>query len=102
MVGEETMPQPNREASRYDPHRNRCWVLQSQNARSRKTVDADRLCNVQEDWQEQNDLASTLPEKLDEMKQLLLKAWDDIKAEGPNDWWEAERSKPVRGGALND
>ena len=59
------------------------------------------LFNVQQDWQEKNDLAKTNPKKLDEMKQLLLKTWEDIKTEGPNEWWETERQKPSKGGTLN-
>ncbi|MEN8662713.1 MAG: sulfatase-like hydrolase/transferase [Lentimonas sp.] len=59
------------------------------------------LFNVQKDWQEKNDLASDMPEKLDSMKQLLLKTWDDIKTEGPNEWWETESNKPGSGATLN-
>lgn len=59
------------------------------------------LFNVQEDWQEKNDLASNMPEKLDEMKRLLIQTWDDINAEGPNEWWESESNKPGKGAKLN-
>ncbi|WPJ95700.1 sulfatase-like hydrolase/transferase [Coraliomargarita algicola] len=59
------------------------------------------LFNVQEDSQEKKDLASQMPEKLDEMKRLLVKTWNDINAEGPNEWWEGENNKPVRGGTFN-
>ena len=59
------------------------------------------LFNVQNDWQEKNDLAVQMPEKFEEMKQLLLKTWDDIKTEGPNAWWETERNKPMPGATLS-
>ncbi|MDQ8207385.1 sulfatase-like hydrolase/transferase [Coraliomargarita sp. SDUM461003] len=59
------------------------------------------LFNVQEDSQEKKDLASSMPEKLDEMKRLLVKTWNDINAEGPNEWWEGERNKPGKGAKLN-
>ena len=59
------------------------------------------LFNVQEDWQEENDLAATMPEKLDEMKKLILKTWDDVKTEGPNEWWEADKQKSKFGGKVS-
>lgn len=59
------------------------------------------LFNVQKDWQEKNDLTESMPEKLGEMKALLLKTWKDISEEGPNEWWEKERNKPVKGAKVN-
>ncbi len=59
------------------------------------------LFNVQDDWQEKIDLATAWPEKMEQMKQLLFRTWEDIKAEGPNEWWETERQKPSKGGTLN-
>jgi len=59
------------------------------------------LFNVQKDWKEKDDLAEKMPEKLDEMKKTLLKTWGDIVKEGPNEWWEAERQKPSKGGTLS-
>ncbi|MDO7085578.1 sulfatase-like hydrolase/transferase [Pseudocolwellia sp. AS88] len=59
------------------------------------------LFNVQKDWQEQNDLAKTMPEKLNSMKAKLLETWADIKSEGPNQWWEAETQPPMKGSKLN-
>ena len=71
-----------------------------------KIVGDDILTNfqfyeVQKDWQEKNDLAAKMPEKTEEMKNILLKLWADIKAEGPNDWWESDNQKPKRGGKLS-
>ena len=51
------------------------------------------LFNVKKDWQEKNNLATSEPEKLAEMKATLLKTWEDIVKEGPNHWWEGERNK---------
>lgn len=59
------------------------------------------LFDIQKDWQEKNDLASEMPEKLEEMKKLLEKTWNDISDEGPNQWWESERNKPGKGATLN-
>ena len=59
------------------------------------------LFNVQEDWQEKNDLSAKMPEKCEEMKQLILKTWDDVKTEGPNEWWESESNKPGKGATVN-
>lgn len=54
------------------------------------------LFNVQEDWQEKNELSKENPEKLKEMTTLLLKTWENISEEGPNEWWESEKTKPKR------
>lgn len=59
------------------------------------------LYNVQKDWQEKNNMASEMPEKTEEMKALLMKTWEDIVEEGPNEWWEADKQKPMKGGKLN-
>lgn len=60
-----------------------------------------QLYEVQKDWQEKDDLASKMPEKAEEMKQILLGLWKDIEAEGPSEWWKNERQKPSRGSKLN-
>lgn len=49
-----------------------------------------QLYEIQKDWQEKNDLASEMPEKLAEMKQKFFEVWKGIEAEGPRDWWENE------------
>ena len=47
-----------------------------------------------------HELIKTL-EKTEEMKNILLKLWADIKAEGPGEWWESETQKPAKGGTLS-
>ncbi|MDF1656185.1 MAG: sulfatase-like hydrolase/transferase [Verrucomicrobiales bacterium] len=59
------------------------------------------LFNVQEDWQEKNNLAESMPEKTEEMKRILFQTWENIVDEGPNEWWEGERNKPMKGATLN-
>ena len=58
------------------------------------------LFDVQNDWQEKNDLSKEQPEKFAEMKQTLLKTWADIVDEGPNEWWESDKSRPKGGSKL--
>ncbi len=65
------------------------------------TMTKFQLFNVQKDWQEKDELSSKMPEKLEEMKDLLFKTWEDIVEEGPNKWWETETNKPMRGATLN-
>ncbi|MGB7323480.1 MAG: sulfatase-like hydrolase/transferase [Rubripirellula sp.] len=59
------------------------------------------LFDIQKDWKEENDLAAAMPEKLEEMKSLLLKTWADIEAEGPSEWWMNDRQKPSKGAKLS-
>ncbi len=59
------------------------------------------LFNVQKDRQEKKDLSAKLPEKMEEMKRLLFMTWEDIVEEGPNEWWEAESTKPQKGATVN-
>ncbi len=66
-----------------------------------ETLTKFQLYEVQQDWQEKNDLAGKMPEKTMEMKTKLLELWADIKTEGPHDWWENETQPPGRGGTLN-
>ncbi|HIG11075.1 MAG: hypothetical protein ABGY71_00790 [bacterium] len=49
-----------------------------------------QLYKIQEDRQEQNDLAQSMPKKLADMKQEFFKVWRGIEAEGPRAWWESE------------
>ena len=37
-----------------------------------------QLFQIQEDWKEENDLASEMPEKTDEMKKVLFEVWKKI------------------------
>ena len=66
-----------------------------------ETLSKFQLYEVQKDWQEKNDLAETMPEKTEEMKNILLKLWADIEAEGPNEWWESDKQKSKFGGKLS-
>lgn len=59
------------------------------------------LFNVQKDWQEKNNLATKMPEKLKTMKAKLIETWEDIKTDGPNQWWENETNPPRKGATLN-
>ena len=62
-----------------------------------ETLTKFQLFEVQKDWQEKNDLSSLMPEKTEEMKNILLDLWEDIQADGPSEWWENETQKPRRG-----
>jgi len=66
-----------------------------------ETLTKFQLFEVQKDWQEKNDLAAKIPEKTEEMKNIILKLWADIEAEGPSEWWESETQKPKKGGTLS-
>ncbi|MDF1739059.1 MAG: sulfatase-like hydrolase/transferase [Verrucomicrobiales bacterium] len=65
------------------------------------TMKKFQLFNVQKDWQEKNNLAEVEPEKTAEMKQILFRTWEDIVEEGPNDWWESEKNKPMKGAKIS-
>lgn len=65
------------------------------------TMTKFQLFEIQKDWKEENDLAGKMPEKTEEMKKVLFKTWEDIKKEGPNEWWENERNKPMKGAKIN-
>lgn len=66
-----------------------------------ETLTTFQLYQIQQDWKEENDLAASMPEKTEAMKNALLDVWKEIEAEGPNQWWESERQKPVRGEKVN-
>ena len=66
-----------------------------------ETLTKFQLYEIQKDWKEENDLATAMPEKTEEMRKQLLKVWKGIESEGPDHWWKNERQKPVRGGKLN-
>ncbi len=65
------------------------------------TLTKFKLYEVQKDWREQNDLAAVNPEKMEEMKKIIIKLWANIEAEGPSEWWKSERQKPSKGGTLS-
>ena len=58
------------------------------------------LYNIEADWQEENDLASQMPEKTEELTRELFKVWGSIEDEGPKEWWRECKVKPVRNGNL--
>ena len=64
------------------------------------TLTEFQLFEIQKDWKEEHDLASEMPDKLEEMKKKLLQTWEQIKAEGPNEWWENETQRPKKGSKL--
>lgn len=57
---------------------------------------AFQLYEIQKDWQETNDLAAEMPEKLAEMKKVFFEVWKGIEEEGPREWWENEPEKKKR------
>ena len=65
------------------------------------TMNEFQLYEIQKDWKEENDLAGSMPEKTEELKQALFKVWKEIETEGPDEWWKNETQKPSKGGKLN-
>lgn len=66
-----------------------------------ETLTQFQLYEIEKDWKEENDLAEKMPEKTEELKQQLLTVWQQIEEEGPDEWWKAERQKPMKGGKLS-
>ena len=66
-----------------------------------ETLTKFQLYNIPKDMAEANDLSTEMPEKTEEMKKTLLKLWEGIVEEGPNEWWESERQKSKFGGKLS-
>jgi len=60
-----------------------------------------QLYKIQEDWKEEVDLATKMPEKTEEMKSTLINLWKDIEKEGPDHWWKADRQAPKKGATLS-
>jgi len=60
-----------------------------------------QLFNIEKDGNEETDLAASMPEKTEELKDALFKVWEGIEEEGPSEWWLGERNKPQRGAKLN-
>jgi len=52
-----------------------------------KALEKFQLYKIEEDWKEEKDLASKMPEKLAFMKTALLKVHDEVEKEGPSEWW---------------
>ena len=65
------------------------------------TMTKFKIFEIQKDSKEENDLASSMPEKTAEMKRILFDTWNDIEAEGPSEWWKSETNKPKKGATLN-
>lgn len=65
------------------------------------TLTEFRLFEIQKDWREKNDLAAKMPEKTEEMKEILFATWAEIEAEGPAEWWRADTQKPKPGAKLS-
>ncbi|MGB7343344.1 MAG: sulfatase-like hydrolase/transferase [Pirellulaceae bacterium] len=63
-------------------------------------MDEFQLFQIEEDPREQNDLATSKPDKLAEMKKTLFQVWADIEAEGPKEWWRDVKIKPRRGSTV--
>jgi len=61
-----------------------------------KSLDKFQLYHIEKDWQEKNDLASSNPKKLAELKEKLLAVHAQVEKEGPSEWWKNEqpRRKP--------
>ena len=65
------------------------------------TLTEFQLYEIQKDWKEENDLSAKMPEKTEQMKDILFEVWADIESEGPDHWWKSDRQPPSRGGKLN-
>jgi arylsulfatase A-like enzyme len=50
------------------------------------TLTESQLYEIQKDWKEENDLSAEMPERTEEMKNILFKLWADIESEGPDQW----------------
>ena len=68
---------------------------------SNDTMTKFQLFEIEKDWKEENDLSQKMPEKTEEMKKELFKVWQGILKEGPREWWEKEKNKPMKGATLN-
>ncbi|WP_244648017.1 MULTISPECIES: sulfatase-like hydrolase/transferase [unclassified Lentimonas] len=66
-----------------------------------ETLTKFQLYNIPEDMKEENDLAQKMPEKTEEMKEILLNLWAGIVEEGPNEWWESDKQRSKFGGKIS-
>ncbi len=64
-------------------------------------LDTFELYEIQKDWKEEHNLAATQPEKTQEMKELLLKHWKEIEAEGPKEWWQGAEGAKKNANGIN-
>ena len=60
------------------------------------SLDKFQLYHIEKDWQEKFDLVYSNPEKLAELKKMLLAVHAQVEKEGPSEWWrnETPRRKP--------
>ena len=65
------------------------------------TLTKFQLYEIQKDWKEENDLATSMPEKTEELKKQLFEVWKNIESEGPDEWWKSDKQKPKKGGKLS-
>ncbi len=65
------------------------WKLVANDA-----MDQFQLFNIEQDPTEANNLAGTMPEKLDELKKTMFEVWEDVQSEGPSEWWLEVKRKP--------
>lgn len=66
-----------------------------------KTLTNYQLYKIQEDPNEEKDLAVEMPEKLEELKTTFLEVWKGIEEEGPSEWWaNASDGRKQRGSKL--
>ena len=59
-----------------------------------------QLYEIQKDWKEENDLAEKMPEKTEQMRNVLLGVWSQIESEGPREWWENKKGSARNGSKL--
>ncbi len=68
-----------------------------------KDLQVWQLYQIEEDWKEENDLAASNPEKLEEMKAKFMEVWNGVEEEGPSEWWEGqEGGQKKRAGKLKE
>ncbi len=65
-----------------------------------ETLSEFKLFNIPQDHQEKKDLSAKMPEKTEEMKNILVNLWGEIEAEGPSEWWKSETQRPKGGSKL--
>lgn len=64
------------------------------------TMEAFELFQIEQDPFEKNDLATAMPDKLEQLRTTLFEVWADIEKEGPQEWWRDVKIKPRRGSTV--
>jgi len=67
---------------------------------SNETMTTFKLFQIENDPQEQHDLAASNADKLTQMKKSLFRVWAEIEADGPKEWWRNPKLKPRRGSKV--